>query len=210
MARGQRRQVVVPVAIRHRAIFHAARARQHLEADEGGFGGEHFVLVAQEGADDVGHDAFRAAARDDVLHLEVELAAPAPRAGRARRWDRDSARRATRVMASTALGDGAQRILVRRQLGDAREAVLLADGFDGAPRLVRPQRFDIWRNQWHRFYFTGPARRLVRRTAAYGKTTGTFEGRCADLPCSRHRLAPTAPPGSFSPGRSFRRDVESS
>ena len=70
--RGQRRQIVVPVAIGHGAILHAARTRQHLEADEGGFGGEHLVLIAQEGADDVGHDAFRPAAGDDVLHLEIE------------------------------------------------------------------------------------------------------------------------------------------
>ncbi len=71
---GQRRQIVVPVAVGHGAISHAARFRQHLKADERRFGGEHLVLIAQERADDVGHDALRPAAGDDVFHLQVELA----------------------------------------------------------------------------------------------------------------------------------------
>ena len=60
-------------------------------------------------------------------------------------------------MASTALGDGPSGFSFDASLAMRVEAVLLADGFDGAPRLVRPQRFDIGRDQWHRFYFTGAA-----------------------------------------------------
>src|ERR1035438_9923788 len=70
---GQRGQVVVPVAVGNGAVLDAARTGQHLEADKSCFGGEHFVLIAQEGADDVGHDTFRSAAGDDVFHLEIEL-----------------------------------------------------------------------------------------------------------------------------------------
>src|SRR5205085_5414661 len=69
----QCREVVMPIAIGDRAIFHATRFGQYLKADERGLGGKNLVLIAQKRADDIGHDAFRPAAGDDVVSLEVEL-----------------------------------------------------------------------------------------------------------------------------------------
>ncbi len=43
-------------------------------------------------------------------------------------------------------GRRAERILVGGEFGDVREAVLLADGFDGAAGFVGAERFDIWRD----------------------------------------------------------------
>src|ERR1019366_9417182 len=52
------------------------------------------------------------------------------------------------------LGGSAQRVFVRPQLGDAGETVLFADAFNRAPGFVRPQGFDVWRDEWHKIYFT--------------------------------------------------------
>ena len=149
ICRGQRRQIVVPVAIRNGAILHAARSRQHLEADEGRFGGEHFVLIAQERADDVGHDAFRPAAGDDVFHLEIELRGQHFAQVAARRRGRDSGSPSVLLMASMALGDAPSGFSLEASLAMRVEPVLPAHGFDGAPGFVGPQRFDVGRNQRH-------------------------------------------------------------
>ncbi len=145
---GQRRQIVVPVAVGNRAILHAARSRQHLETDERRLGGEHLVFVAQERADDVGHDAFRPAAGDDVFHLEIELARqhfaqvePAVgieielRAAVPHGFDRQRRR--------------AQRVFVRRQLNGVRDPVGALDIFGAAAGLVGVERRDVGWNQGH-------------------------------------------------------------
>src|SRR5580698_1593077 len=42
---GERGEIVVPVAIGYGAVSDAARFRQHLKTNEGGFGGEYLVLI---------------------------------------------------------------------------------------------------------------------------------------------------------------------
>ncbi len=67
--RGPRLQIVMPISVWDRPVRHAARFRQNLKSDKRGFSGEHLILIAQKSADDVGHDAFRATARDYVFNL---------------------------------------------------------------------------------------------------------------------------------------------
>ena len=144
----------MPVVIWDRAVADTPRTGQHLKAEEGGFGSEDFILVAEEGADDVTHDAFAAAAGDHVFNLEVELL----------RENLAEIETAVGVEIEAVegalhrldgLGGGAQRILVGGELGDAREAVLLAHTLYGAAGFIGSQRFDIRRYEWHRFYFSG-------------------------------------------------------
>jgi hypothetical protein len=138
----------MPVVIWHRAVLHAARFRQHLESDEGGVGSEHLIVIAQEGADDVAHDAFATAAGNHVVHFHVVLARQhfaqiEPAIGveiQPREITRHGLDR---------FGRRAQRVFVRPQLGDAAQAILPAHAFNRAARFVRPQGFYIGRNKWH-------------------------------------------------------------
>ena len=142
------RQVVTPVAVRDGAVCHAARFGQHLEADEGGLGGQHLVFVAQERADDVRHDALRPASGNDVFGLGLKLRgqplAQVQTAGRIEiqrlhvaSHGFDSERRRT------------QRIFVGRELDDPREAVSTLDLGDVAARFIGPQGFDCGWDQRH-------------------------------------------------------------
>src|SRR5579864_9527014 len=163
----------MPVAIRHGSIFHAARLGQHLKADECRFRGQHLVLVAQKGADDVGHDAFGTTAGNHVLYLQVEFFGEnAAKTEPAIRVDIDPAYVTCDLAESKRRGP--ERIFVRSEFGDSGKPVLALDLVYGAAWLVGPQLFDIPRNQrhpilvWHRDECTTETRRrsCVRRASA--------------------------------------------
>ena len=121
---------------------------QHLKSSEGRLGGENLVLVAQEGSDDVRHDAVRAAARDHVgdlgpVFLRQLLAQIEAAVGVVMQVAQMLADRFQRP------GRRPQRVFVRGQPGDALEAVGPLDFGDGPPRFVGLQRGDIGRNQGH-------------------------------------------------------------
>lgn len=66
---GERRQVVPPVLIRHCPVSDSTRLGQDTEADKRVLGRQHLIIVQQEGANNIRHDAFASAARNDVFDL---------------------------------------------------------------------------------------------------------------------------------------------
>ena len=142
---GQRGEIVVPVCLRDGAVGYAARAGQDFETGEGGLRGEDFVVVAEEGADDVGHDALRAAADDDVFDFDIVLlgqdAAKVDAAVRV-------AVEAVEVVSDCFDGEGGgtERVFVRREFDDAGDAELALYLLDAEAGEVRREGRDVGRD----------------------------------------------------------------